>query len=160
MNQGRDGIDPNLQDYWCILYANLAQRRDFLFFKYLFISQILQALVYCGFLGVYFIYDRILYPPLKEGKHRVIPKKWIMTLRYAYAFFALVNTWFALFALNGWRNLERKLFSTGDQDRDWSYGQLLSLFIWLPVFTTFAQISARQYKKGGYVYSTSYFTNN
>jgi hypothetical protein len=144
------GLIPNLQDYWCILYANLAQRRDFLFFKYLIISQIFQALVYCDFLGVYFIYDRILYSALKEGKHRVIPKKWIMTLRYTYAFFAL----------NGWRNLERKLFGAGDQDRDWSYGQLLSLFIWLPVFTTFAQISARQYKNGGYVYSTLSFTNN
>lgn len=46
-----------------------------------------------------------------------------------------------------WKRFEKQTTGSANTESQVGYGQVLSLFLWTPVFTTFVQISAKQYSQ-------------
>jgi hypothetical protein len=47
-----------------------------------------------------------------------------------------------------WRNFEKKASGIYYTEEQVGYGQVLALFLWDPVFTSFIRIDAKQYSEG------------
>lgn len=83
----------------------------------------------------------------------ILKTKWIarnfhavvLSTRCIYCLFAWVNMQLGLVCMGLWKPFEKKANVSYYIEPVVGYGQVLSPFLWTPVFTMFVQISAKQY---------------
>ncbi|KAI0167299.1 hypothetical protein BJ166DRAFT_519570 [Pestalotiopsis sp. NC0098] len=127
---------------WSIFYS---PPRPYLF-NYLSGSFYIQEVVYLGGILLFFLLTKVsllhavLFHPDWIKKHERLGVFW---LRSIFCFFAWTNMILGLICLAGCRSFEDEVMGTYDTEAAVGYGQVLSLFLWMPVFITAFQVVAK-----------------